>query len=66
VSPPTRVSIDGQDAGDSPVERLDLAPGVHVIRVERPGYEIYERRVRLRPAKTESLRIFLRRVDDGT
>lgn len=66
VTPPARVSIDGEDVGYPPIERAGLTPGLHVIRVEREGFETVERTVRLRRAETKSLRIFLRAVDDGS
>jgi hypothetical protein len=32
------VSIDGVEVGDTPVFRYELAPGIHVVRVTRPGF----------------------------
>ena len=34
--------VDGEELGNTPKANLALAPGVHVIRVERDGYEPYE------------------------
>jgi len=38
-----RVSIDGRVVGNTPVLDLRVAPGAHRVRVERPGFEPYER-----------------------
>ena len=32
------VSIDGVEVGDTPVFRYELSPGVHIVRVTRPGF----------------------------
>ena len=32
------VSIDGVEVGDTPIVRHELAPGVHSIRIARPGF----------------------------
>jgi len=37
------VSIDGRAVGNTPVLDLRIAPGAHRVRVQRPGFEPYER-----------------------
>jgi len=50
-----RVTIDGRDAGRTPVTERSVAMGAHTIRVTRDGYVAEERRVTMtaaRPSQT--------------
>lgn len=53
-----RVSIDGKNAGTTPLTALDIPRGVHTVRITRDGYVAEERRVTVtaaRPAPTVSV-----------
>jgi predicted Ser/Thr protein kinase len=41
-----RVFIDGRPRGLSPIENLPLFPGMHVVRVQAPGFRPWEQTVR--------------------
>jgi serine/threonine-protein kinase len=55
VHPWGEVSVDGKAIGSTPLDRLTLAAGSHLVRVHFPGYEPVERRVLVRPGQTEKL-----------
>jgi hypothetical protein len=38
--------------GTTPLDRITLAPGTHVVRVRHPLYEVLERSVSIRPGDT--------------
>ena len=42
-----RVTIDGRPAGTTPLDVADLAPGEHVVRIERDGYQGWTDTVRV-------------------
>jgi hypothetical protein len=46
-----RVSIDGRDAGVTPLTIRDVSPGAHVVRIAHQGYVSAERRVRIGTAQ---------------
>jgi hypothetical protein len=50
-APGARVSVDGRGAGQAP-QNLELRAGSHTIRVEREGYEPFEREVQVIPGRT--------------
>jgi hypothetical protein len=61
------VTIDGRQAGQTPLAIRELAPGTHAVRVSREGFVAQERRVVLSPtAPAQSLEIeLLRETDRG-
>jgi TonB family protein len=50
-----RVAIDGKDVGVTPIERLQVAAGSRVVRVERDGYLPWEDTFRARAGRTETI-----------
>ena len=46
-----RVSVDGRDAGVTPLTVNNLSRGVHVVRITHQGYVAAERRVRIGSAQ---------------
>ncbi|KPJ98757.1 MAG: hypothetical protein AMS20_16045 [Gemmatimonas sp. SG8_28] len=50
-----RLVIDGELIGNTPQLAVDLAPGVHTIRVERDGYEPFEQQIRIQSRDTVRL-----------
>jgi serine/threonine-protein kinase len=63
VRPWGTVAIDGKPMGETPLEKLRLAPGPHVIRVRHPAYEPWERTVVVRSGETD--RILVDFLSDG-
>jgi serine/threonine-protein kinase len=55
VRPWGTVAIDGKPMGETPLEKLRLAPGPHVIRVRHPAYEPWERTVVVRSGETDRI-----------
>jgi serine/threonine protein kinase len=55
ATPWGQVSIDGQPVGNTPKANLSVAPGTHVVRVERDGYEPVERTVVVAAGQTVRL-----------
>jgi len=56
------VTVDGKDAGVTPAQVRDLAPGAHHVHVVREGYSSAERRVVITRARpTQSLTVPLER-----
>jgi serine/threonine-protein kinase len=53
VKPWGRVSIDGKDIGETPIDKLQLSAGIHVVRIRNPGYEPIERRPLIQSGQTE-------------
>ena len=52
TDPPSTVFIDGREAGQTPVVEYDVAPGVHTIRAERPGFRTVSERVDVASGQT--------------
>ena len=52
--------VDGLSQGETPAQ-LQLAPGVHRVRVTRPGFQTYEGTVKAVSGKAERLVIELKR-----
>jgi hypothetical protein len=55
VRPWGEVSVDGKIVGTTPIDRITLGAGVHVVRVKNPAYDVWEGRVVVRPGQTERL-----------
>ena len=55
VRPWGTVAIDGKPMGETPLEKMRLAPGPHVIRVRHPAYEPWERTVVVRSGETDKI-----------
>ena len=54
-----RVHIDGREVGTTPISGVEVSPGSHRIRVEKEGYEAYEKPVRVEPGRTFSMQVHL-------
>jgi serine/threonine-protein kinase len=50
-----RLVVDGEILGNTPQLAVDLAPGVHTIRVERDGFEPFEQQIRVQSRDTVRL-----------
>src|SRR5439155_7040869 len=46
------VSVDGRVIGTTPLDRITLSAGTHVVRVRHPLYENWQRPVSIRPGET--------------
>jgi hypothetical protein len=55
VIPWGEVSVDGKVIGTTPIDRISLSPGAHLVRVRHPQYEPWERRVTITSGATEKL-----------
>jgi serine/threonine-protein kinase len=55
VRPWGSVSVDGKLIGDTPLDRISLSAGPHLVRVRHPAYEVWERQVIIRPGQTEKV-----------
>jgi len=55
VRPWGEVTVDGTLVGTTPLDKIPLAAGHHVVRVRHPAYEVLERRVSIQPGQTERL-----------
>jgi hypothetical protein len=42
-------SLNGQVIGPTPVLAIKVPPGVHRIRIERPGFRVFTREIRILP-----------------
>jgi serine/threonine-protein kinase len=49
------VTVDGRAIGSTPLDRLTLSAGVHVVKIRFPGYQAVERRVVVHAGQTEKL-----------
>jgi len=54
-----RVLIDGREVGTTPVSGVTLSPGSHRIRVEKKGFESYQKQIRVDPGRTFSMQVYL-------
>jgi eukaryotic-like serine/threonine-protein kinase len=59
VKPWGEVSVDGKVMGTTPLDRITLGAGPHVVRVRNPAFELWEGRVVVRPGQTERLLVDL-------
>jgi len=55
VRPWGEVTVDSVLVGTTPLDKIPLAAGPHVVRVRHPGYEVLERRVSIQAGQTERL-----------
>jgi serine/threonine protein kinase len=55
VKPWGEVRVDGRLIGQTPIDRIALPPGPHLVRVSHPLYEPWERRVTIVSGATEKL-----------
>jgi hypothetical protein len=53
VRPWGEVSVDGTVMGTTPLDKLPLQSGTHLVRIRHPSYEIVERRITIRQGETE-------------
>ena len=60
VVPWADLSIDGIPRGQTPLARIDLAPGPHQVVLSHPDYQPWVRRVRLEAGETLRLHVDLR------
>ena len=51
--------VDGQVVGTTPVSGIKVSPGSHRFRVEKEGYEAYEKQVRVEAGRTYSMQVHL-------
>lgn len=49
------VYVDGERVGNTPRANLEIAPGLHRVRVERDGFEPYERQIMVAPGQVVRL-----------
>jgi serine/threonine protein kinase len=52
VRPWGEVSVDGRLIGTTPLDRITLPAGSHVLRIRHPLYETWERPIAIRPGET--------------
>ena len=57
-----RVLIDGQEVGSTPLTDVEVSPGVHLVRVEKNGYEAYRKRIRFEPGRAMSMYVDLNKA----
>jgi serine/threonine-protein kinase len=55
VRPWAEVSVDGRVIGTTPLDRISLPAGSHLIVLRHPGYEELRRTVTLRSGETAKL-----------
>ena len=56
-----KVMMDGKSIGTTDIRNMDISPGTHRIRVEKPGYEPYERTIDVAQGRAVSLYVDLSR-----
>jgi len=57
-----RVLIDGQEVRSTPLTDVAVSPGVHLVRVEKNGYEAYRKRIRFEPGRAMSMYVDLNKA----
>jgi hypothetical protein len=60
VVPWAEVRIDGELIGTTPIDKIPLGVGTHLLQVRHPDYEPLERRVAIQKNKTLKVVINLR------
>jgi len=55
VRPWGEVSVDGKVVGTTPLDRISIAAGAHVVRVRHPSYEAVERSITVRAGEIAKL-----------
>ena len=53
------VYVDGKRVGTTPLKESALSPGQHVVLVEAPGYQSYQKRLKVDPGRTVSMHVDL-------
>lgn len=64
VRPWAEVRVDGKVVGTTPLDRISLAPGSHVVVLRHPGFELLTRAVTIRAGEVQKLVVDLSR--EGT
>ncbi len=59
MKPWADVTIDGQEAGTTPLRPIPLAPGTHQVRLKHPSYAPLVRQVVIEPGATAHLEVNL-------
>jgi hypothetical protein len=54
-----RVFVDNRKVGNTPVTDMELSPGEHRIRVEKNGYDTYQKRIRLKEGRSLNITAYL-------
>jgi len=54
-----RVLVDGRGVGATPTQGVEVSPGSHRIRLEKEGYEAYEKSVLVEAGRTFSIQVYL-------
>jgi serine/threonine-protein kinase len=62
VKPWGEVSVDGKVIGTTPLDRITLVAGSHLVRVKNPAFDAWEGRIVVRPGQTERLIVDLTQV----
>ena len=55
VVPWAEIRVDGELIGTTPLDKIPLSAGTHVVRIRHPDYEPMEREITIRPGGTEKL-----------
>jgi hypothetical protein len=58
------VFVDGREVGQTPVVEFDVSPGLHTVRVERPGFRTVTERVTVTAGQTVRKRWVLQEGSD--
>lgn len=61
-----KVFVDNRNLGNTPVTDIKLSPGEHRIKVEKDGYDTYQRHIRLREGRSLSITAYLDRTKPQT
>ena len=59
VQPWADVELDGVKIGTTPMDAVDVAPGLHKVVLRRTGYRDYKRTFTVEPGKRFPLRVGL-------
>jgi len=57
VKPWAQVTIDGKPHGQTPLPKIRLGVGPHVVVLVNPGYKVFQRKVTIRPGETFTLAV---------
>jgi serine/threonine protein kinase len=57
VKPWAQVMIDGKPHGQTPLPKIRLGVGPHVVVLVNPGYKVFQRKVTIRPGETFTLTV---------
>ena len=64
MRPWAEIAIDGEVVGTTPLDKIPLAAGKHVIRLRHPAYQPVDREVVIRAEQT--MRLIFDFTTDGT